>query len=499
MKHTNHTNHTEREAGHAEKVRLANEAVAAHRDAAQGDRYRLSYHFMPPAGWMNDPNGLIYFKEEYHLFYQHHPYSDKNGPMHWGHAKSGNLTHWEHLPIALAPSEPYDLGQSGGYGCWSGSAVEQDGKLVLLYTGHVDGRTPEEVQCMATSADGIHFEKYAHNPVIDGNPDGECFGFRDPKAWKHGEHWYMVIGSGKNGRGRALLYQSADLRQWQYVGVAAESDGTHGEMWECPDLFPLGDKHVLIVSPMNMGTVKNYYFVGEMDYATGVFTPESQGKLDDGFDFYAAQTMPGGQGRRILLGWMDMWGNLMSAENRGWYGAMTLPRELALMADGTVGMRPVEELRLLRKEGISMDGVELADGAAMAWPRPDAFEMELTCELAEASKAQALELRLTGDGEHSEEELVIRYEFASRRLTMDRSRAGIGDGGISETIVPETTDGRLKLHLFVDTSSVELFMNDGAKTITNRVYPKAASRSLQVRSVGGTVTLSKLSLWNLAL
>ena len=242
------------------------------------DNYRLDYHLMPPAGWMNDPNGLIYFNHEYHAFYQHNPYEPKNGPMHWGHAKSKDLVNWEHLPVALAPSEIYDMGESGGYGCWSGSAVDDNGVLTLIYTGHVDGRTPTEVQCIATSTDGVTFNKAAYNPVIAGAPEEGGFGFRDPKVWQHDGVWYMVIGYGKDGLGKALLYKSSDMRDWSYIGVAAESDGTMGICGSVRICFRLGTEmtHVLVISPMNMGTTKTMYLTGKFSYETGIFDTVTQ-------------------------------------------------------------------------------------------------------------------------------------------------------------------------------------------------------------------------------
>lgn len=481
---------------HETLTRRADEAARAGADSVQGDPFRLRYHFMPASGWMNDPNGLIQYRGEYHLFYQHYPYGDKWGPMHWGHAKSKDLVRWEHLPVALAPSEFYDLGDKDGYGCWSGSAVESDGKLVLFYTGHVDGRKPTEAQCMAASEDGVRFEKFAGNPVIADVPDeGERFGFRDPKVWRHGDRWYMVVGSGKNGRGQALLYKSAGLTDWEYVGVAAESDGTQGDMWECPDLFPLGGKHVLALSPMNMEGTKNLYLVGEMDYERGVFTPEAQGKLDDGFDFYAAQTFLDDKGRRILIGWMDMWGSKMIAENRGWYGAMTLPRELKLLPDGTLASVPVEELNALRGEELAYEELRLEDGRPRSWSRPAA--MEWLAELdSDGTTAKELEIRLTGEPDE-EDVTAIRYVFAERKLTVDRERSGMGDGGVSTSVLPPSAGDRIKLRLFADTSSIELFVNDGQRVVTNRIYPRTSSRSLVLEAVGGEVRFTNLKLWSL--
>jgi beta-fructofuranosidase len=482
---------------HEENIKKAGIALAAAAVEVRNEEFRLHYHVMAPAGWMNDPNGLIHYKGEYHIFYQHYPYSDKWGPMHWGHAKSGDLVHWEHLPVALAPTEPFELGDKGGYGCWSGSAVEHDGKLFLFYTGHVDGRDPMEVQCMAASEDGVHFTKNAENPVIAGAPEAGSVGFRDPKVWKHGERWYMIIGSGKDGKGRALLYRSGNLTDWEYMGVAAESDGTQGDMWECPDLFPLGDKHVLVISPMNMGQTKNLYMVGEMDYELGVFKAEYQAKVDEGFDFYAGQTLLDDRGRRIVIGWMDMWGSKLIAENRGWYGAMTVPRELVLTPEGRVASGPVPELAALREEEKVYRNVRLTADAPLTLEQPAGNSLEFVAEFdLIRDEPKQLEIRLCGS-EDEQEATVIRYDVQEHKLTVDRSNSGIGDGGASTVDLTDSGSGRLKLHGYLDRSSVEIFVNDGERVFTNRIYPGSSSRKLQISSIGGTAHLEEFRLWKL--
>ena len=171
--------------------------------------------------------------------------------MHWGHAVSEDLVHWEYLPLALAPSESYDDHMRGG--CFSGSAIEHDGKLFLMYTGTKnDGNGFEQSQCIAYSEDGIHFEKYEGNPVITAPPNVPKDFFRDPKVWKHDEKYYMICGARKNDFAQALLYCSKDMLHWEFVNVLAESRGEWGYMWECPDIYPLGDKYVLMFSPMGL-------------------------------------------------------------------------------------------------------------------------------------------------------------------------------------------------------------------------------------------------------
>ncbi len=217
---------------------------------------RPRYHVSSPVGWMNDPNGFSYYEGEYHLFFQYHPFSNAWGPMHWGHCKSRDFIRWEYLPLALAPDQEYDAG-----GCYSGSALEADGEHVLVYTGVIDRYLKDgthdyrQVQCIA-KGNGVDYEKYVGNPVLDGQglPEG-CSqeDFRDPKVWKEGEKYYMAVGNRTaDGDGQALLYRSDDLKQWEFLCILDQSMGEYGKMWECPDFFPLGEKHVLLVSPQDM-------------------------------------------------------------------------------------------------------------------------------------------------------------------------------------------------------------------------------------------------------
>jgi sucrose-6-phosphate hydrolase SacC (GH32 family) len=299
------------------------------RPGESGDPWRPAYHFTAPMGWMNDPNGLVQVGGTYHLFYQFHPFGMDWGPMHWGHAISTDLVRWAHQPIALAPTP----GGPDAGGCFSGSAVDDGGVLSLVYTGH----GPAQVQCLATSADGRTFTKHPGNPVIAAPPAGFApADFRDPKVWRAEGRWWLVAGTKRDGKGKALLYESADLRRWTFKAVMAESDGTEGAMWECPDVFALGDRHLLIVSP-NEGVdrPKVFAITGTLDYATGRFTQESHRLVDHGFDFYAPQTFQDAGGRRILIGWMENWARkAWPTKAHGWAGAMTVPRIVGLRADG---------------------------------------------------------------------------------------------------------------------------------------------------------------------
>lgn len=464
------------------------------------EKYRLHYHMMPPAGWMNDPNGMIYFDGHYHLFYQHDPYQAKQGPMHWGHARSKDLVHWEHLPVALAPSEDYDMGGNAGQGCWSGSAVDNNGVLTLIYTGHVDGKTPEEVQCLATSTDGVTFHKHTANPVIGDSPDAERFGFRDPKVWKHGEKWYMIVGYGKDGLGKGIIYTSTDLLSWDYQGAAAESDGTMGDMWECPDLFPLGSdqQHVLLISPMNVAPIKNLYLAGNFNYDSCRFEQKHAAQIDYGFDFYAPQTLLDDKGRRIMIAWMNIWGATMPEQAHGWLGGMTLPRELTLADDGTLRSHPVPELAALRGQHTAAADVALADNdfVTIDAVHGDSVELDIVYDLAGSDASEVgIRVRCSEDGSAYTE---IRYSITEQKIYMDRNLGGEGDGGVSEAPLLKQADGRLRIRLFLDRSSIELFAGEGRTAITNRVYPNPKDLGITFFARGGTAKLETLDAWELS-
>lgn len=309
---------------------------------------RLTKHFEPERGWMNDPNGLCFFQGRYHAFFQHNPHSSVWGPMHWGHAVSRDLVHWEELPIALYPDMPYeDYG-----GCFSGSAVEKDGALYLMYTSVSKARG--QTQSLAVSRDGVHFEKLPENPVIAQSPlDPESKDFRDPKVFPYEGGWRMVCGAGVDGLGSVLLFRSEDLLHWEYAGPLFQSR-EYGPVPECPDLFPLGDKWVLMFSRMDE-TRSAQFVVGEFDGER--FVPESFQQPEVGTDFYAPQSFLDGGGRRIMIGWLFNW-NRQVPENAVRAGALSVPRELSLR-ERKVCNYPVEEAQGLLTEE---DGHLLREG-----------------------------------------------------------------------------------------------------------------------------------------
>lgn len=469
----------------------------------EADPYRPQYHFSALRNWINDPNGLIQWGGEYHLFYQHNPHAPVWGPMHWGHAVSPDLLHWEHVPIALFPEATSIDGDLSGI--FSGSATDHNGVLSLLYTQFTDasahpGATPETV-ALATSADGRTFSQYPGNPVIGSPPASAGTGWRDPKVFKDADGLYkMVVGSGdaRSGHGNVQLYSSPDLRQWQYLGVLFEGDGTNGRMWECPDLFPLGDdgKWVLLVSVNDSGIQKVFYFVGS--FVNDRFHPETSGELDLGLDFYATQTFRDDKGRRIAIGWMNRWGARMPERLNEWGGAMTVPRELFLLPNGRLGSRPVAEVRKLRgarAAHVANVVVDPAAGGLLGGLRGDA--MEIVAEFdAKTATAQSFGLAVRRSPDGSEQTRIV-YTLADQTLKIDRSKSGIGDRDVVGGRIEPSSDGTLRLRVLLDRSSLEVFANDRSAT-TAHIHPNyQESVAVDVFASGGSVMLEALDAWRM--
>lgn len=415
-------------------------------------RYRLKYHIMGKQGWINDPNGMIYFKGYYHVFFQHSPHDSKWGPMHWGHVRSKDLIHWENLPIALFP-EAED-------GCFSGSAIEHDGKLFLLYTAHheLKGEVVSVVQeqNLAYSEDGINFVKYEGNPVIKAPMLNNTADFRDPKIWSDGHKFYCVIGGQTlDKRGQVLVYESDDIYHWNFKQTLAQASeaSKEGYMWECPDYFEINGQKILIISPQGIkeqderfnNLFQCGYFIGREENGKLTYQPDSFQELDYGHDFYAAQTLLAPDGRRILIAWMAMWEQDMPEQVDGWAGCMTFPREL-IIKDDQIFMRPVRELALLEQEVILE---EILSNYQMTYANRS-LEIETF-----ASEASDFDLTLS----YGESDLNLSYQNGKLFLT----KTGYPSRVFTRTL--KTTNFKI----LCDTSSVEIFFEEGP-VFSERLY-----------------------------
>lgn len=301
---------------------------------------KFDHHFEPITGWMNDPNGLCYYGGKYHAFFQYNPYAPTWDTMHWGHAVSDDLVSWRQIETALYPDQAYE--NMGG--CFSGSALEKDGKLYLFYTAV--SKQYGQAQASASSRDSIKFEKSPHNPIIPHSPycnvEGQNKDFRDPKVFFAFGKYYMVVGAAKGEEGQILLYSSLDLVAWDYVGVLYASSDFGGTL-ECPDLFPLGEKWVLMFSAIKPTVVSTVFVVGTFDGTR--FAVENETYSAFGQDFYAPQTLLTPDGRRVMIGWFYHWHKPLP-EGAVTAGALSIARELTL-CDGRILNYPVREARHL--------------------------------------------------------------------------------------------------------------------------------------------------------
>ena len=455
------------------------------------DPNRPSIHLLPPHNWMNDPNGPIWWRGQYHLFYQYNPNAAVWGDMHWGHAVSSDMVHWRHQPIALTPTP----GGPDSEGCFSGSAVVFNGLPTFIYTG-VQSAPPDQItlhdgndklretQLLATAEDdGLLHWKKDPQPVIAAPPAGmQVTGFRDPCPWREPDGWYLGVGSGERGVGGCvLLYRSQDLRSWSYLGKLAQGkpNGQHtanpcdsGEMWECPDFFAVDGRHCLLYSTEG----KVIWSTGNYDPQAHTFTPARTGVLDHGA-YYAPKSFLAPGGRRILWGWIQETRPESEYSAAGWAGCMSLPRVLRIGAQGQLEMEPAHEVERLRG---TEERVEI--GAASPFRRNLA---DLRCELhlrMNLLKPNTATIRLNRAGSPAWE------------LVIDIPAKEIRCGAIRFPL-PGLPWPRPDLRMFLDGSVIESFIG-GREALTSRVYglnPGKAELEVSLAGPGH----SELQFWPL--
>jgi len=465
------------------------------------DHHRPSYHFLPPMNWMNDPNGLIQWKGLYHLFYQHNPVEAKWGPMHWGHATSLDLLHWVHQPIAMEPT-PNSPDENG---CWSGVTVVHEGSPVVVYSGN--SKIGQRC-CLATSRDDLKtLEKYPFNPVIPDLPEGyDIDQYRDHCLWREGDTWNQLIGARiKDVGGTVLLYRSSDLLNWQFIGPIF-TGGQHpvdplpaNAMWECPDLIPLGDKYMLVVSILTDGPQYTAYFLGR--YQDGVFTPERYQRMDFGdWEYYAPQSFVNEAGERIHFGWIQEARSIEWQLEAGWSGVLSLPRQIHLRQDGHVGIQPHPIVRQLRKESWFVSETELLMGDVLVTEIVgQALELRAVFSMDEPAEQVGLRVLCSPDGE---EYTDIIYDRTENVLRLERSRASLDPRAHTSERSGNlllTSGEDLDLHIFIDHSVIEVFANERA-ALTGRAYPtRKDSARVAVFTQMGTGRLKSLAAWRMAL
>lgn len=461
----------------------------------QTDRH--GYHVMPPIGWMNDPNGLIYAFGKYQLFYQFYPYGASWGPMHWGHYTTHDFIHWRLEPTALAPDGEFDRD-----GCFSGTSILKDGKLYLMYTSVL---ADIQTQSLAVSSDGVRFEKIGQ--VISSDQlieDALKTEFRDPKEFRRGDFYYALMGSRTaQGEGQVLLYRSEDLFKWEFVNVVRRDSLTTRGIYECPDLFEYDGKDVMLLSPQGYETkewrYENWqsaiYAVGKFDAEKGTFEKEYEDEIDGGFDFYAPQTLKAPDGRIVMIGWMQMWDRSMPTAQYGWAGSMTFPRELSI-EKGRLYQRPVRELREYRWNEVTYEKVALDENTLLRGVFGKEIELHVLFDLKNAARVG---VRIFGEGERYAE---IYYDRSSDLVVFDRSRMGVRifhdakEKDASVRSVRVATEGnRLEMLILLDVISCEVFLNDGERVMTGNVYSGGADVSFFAE--GGEAEIIRLEKYDI--
>jgi beta-fructofuranosidase len=461
------------------------------------DPLRPQYHLLPAHNWMNDPNGPIFFRGRYHMFHQYNPQAAVWGNMNWAHATSPDMIHWQHEPIALSPTP----GGPDRDGVFSGSAVLDNGKATVIYTAVApplsdsdatlrDGsHTWQETQCLAVAQDdNLRTWKKLPEPVIAAPPTGLAVtGFRDPCLWREGNSWMLILGSGIRGKGGSiLLYSSEDLRRWTYLHPLVEGGPTDiksnnpvdsGEMWECPDFFPLGGKHVLLIS--TMGKVR--WKVGT--YVNQRFTPEKEGVVDWG-SYYAAKTMLDKNSNRVLWGWITETRPDADLIAAGWAGAMSLPRVLSLNSKNELHTNVASAAQQLRDAHTT-----IAHDTSPAEREKRLHNLRiknLAAELAVQLKPEANEFTLRLQAEDG-------TDFATIACVQQSGGRELHVNAISAPIA--RPDGSpVDLRLFLDGSVLEVFAN-GTTSLTARIY-QVPSSPLRLR-LEGAAELISLDVWQM--
>lgn len=439
------------------------------------------YHFAPEKNWMNDPNGLIYTNGLYHMFYQYNPYGDKWGNIHWGHSQSKDLIHWKHLPLALKPSK-----QLGEDHCWSGCCfLDSEKNPRLFYTSIGPGdRCPQTgaQQWMATGDKSL--AEFTQDPEkglkldIHGGEEQYIREWRDPFVFHEFGKWYVVVGGGFKGRGAVFLYESEDLESWDYKGIIYY-DKIGGAFIECPNFVKIDDKYVLIFSPNS--TVR--YSIG--DFSKDLkFNVEREGTLDFGGwqGFYAPQVFYDRDKKPLMFGWLTEVSREGSEAIKGYCGVQSLPRTLSLRNDGFLSVRPHDSVKLLRLQSTKTDYKLESNTVIDLGNKSTQYELNLSfkpCIDNIWRKYPPREFGITLlESKTSGEKTTIRIfqESHEIRVILDRSESTLLKDIVTiplEMFGIQKQQLCLDLQIFVDGSSIEIFMNH-EYALTGRVYPESS-------------------------
>jgi beta-fructofuranosidase len=441
---------------------------------AQADPLRPIFHITSPAQWMNDPNGPIFYKGYYHLFYQLNPFGDGDGPKHWGHVRSRDLAKWEPLPIALWPST-----EAGEIGIWSGCCtLNGRGEPMIFYTSVAQGKSAFDhaEQWAATSDDDlIHWKKSPANPVLSEELHGgkKVYDWRDPFIFHDGKKTFLVAGGHleKQGHAAVNIYEAenSDLTKWIYRGVLFELPDSKTPTAECPNFFKLGDQWVLFVSPY--GHVE--YFIGDFDATSYRFKARTNGTLDYG-SFYAPNTMQLAHDRRIVWGWINGFPG-----GRGWNGCLSLPRVLGISRNGELTQTPAPQLSKLRGKPIEWRNLEHLESGAILLSLPKTNAFEIQAEVARKKSGVQLKLK---SGSAGAAPILISFSNSELQVMDTKTPLQLEDGQ------------KLNLRIFIDRSVLEVFANETV-CITKIIPPLDNNSTLEIHSLEDSATAKLVRVW----
>ena len=460
--------------------------------------FRPQFHFSPKKNWMNDPNGLVYYKGIYHLFYQYYPKNIVWGPMHWGHATSTDLIHWTNKKIALFPDK-FGLIFSGSAVVdtqnTSGLGTLANPPMIAIFTYHnMEGEKAKtlnfQTQGLAFSLDqGETWTKYSGNPIIK-NPGLKDF--RDPKVFWNPEtkQWDLVLVAGD----RAQFYSSKNLLNWTLKSEFGKGFGAHGGVWECPDLYKIKventneEKWVLSVS-INPGAPNGgsatQYFIGDYDGKTFKTNQKEIKWMDYGTDNYAGVTYNNAPKKeRIFVGWMSNWQYAMKTPTKNWRSALTLPRIISLVkinSEYLLKNTPVKQLESISKTVFSKASLALKAKQKLTFHYENLNQSDLQFE----ANRKDLKLVFSNDLKDS---LVLNYNAKQKTFSIDRRKAGIGNfepnfaAKIHSNLVPNLISETLQYRVILDRSSIEIFLNEGLYSFTEQIFPRQAYTYLKIQS-----------------
>jgi beta-fructofuranosidase len=481
------------------------EAVAKMSGDVSADPWRQGFHIQPPAGLLNDPNGLVMHQGVYHLCYQWHPFGPRHALKYWAHVTSTDMVRWSEPAIALAPSQPYE-----SHGCYSGSGLVVNDTVRFLYTGNArtsdGGRTPFQLLASLTASGAV--AKEPANPLLGALP-GCTPHVRDPKVWADTDGYWMILGAQTDDQfGTALLLHSEDLLDWKPLGpIAGGPTDPYGYMWECPDLIRMPDRDVLVISPqLDRGEGVSDRWVDESVYAVGSLSGQPPRfdratdfmRVDHGPDFYAPQSFVTEDGRTVMVAWMGMpdhEGQPVLADKhptvaRGWVHCLTVPRELSL-ADDRLVQQPVAEVASLRGEQLTTARVELDADATS--PVPVSAGRALDIELSVSGRPGGVVTVSLRDGA-SARPVLLTVDPVGGTATLDRRLLGTGEGGVFS--------GRFRggptvdIRILLDHSSVEVFIDGGRLAMSARIYPPTDDDRVTLSASGQPATVT-VAVWSI--